>query len=240
MEQPKNIFNPNILFLDIETVSAQPDFGSVPERLKPLWLNKAKYIFPEGHDLESGYFERAAIYAEFAKVIVIGLGFLYENEQKELCFKTKTIHGHNEREILIAFSELLHSKFKSKNLQLCAHNGKEFDFPFLCRRYIANQLPLPKVLNISGFKPWEVPHLDTMEMWRFGDKKAYTSLELLAATLDVPTSKGDIDGSKVNTAYYLEKNLDAIAEYCQRDVAVLAQIYQRLTGGTLPINQTVV
>jgi len=218
----------NILFLDIETVSGYASFSLLPERLKPLWEKKAKYVVPENTPLEDSYFDRAAIYSEFAKVIVIGIGFIYEDENKQLLLKTKALAGDNEKELLVEFKTMLDTKYKNKDQFLCAHNGKEFDFPFLCRRFLINDLAIPKILQLQDKKPWEIPHFDTMEMWRFGDKKAYTSLELLAAVLHVPTSKSDIDGSQVNSTYYKMGDLHRIAAYCKRDVATLANIYLRL------------
>ncbi len=223
----------NILFLDIETVSGFASFSLLPERLKPLWEKKAKYIVAENTPIEDSYFDKAAIYAEFAKVIVIGIGFIYEDENKQLFLKSKALAHDNEKDLLIEFKAFLDSKFKNKDQFLCAHNGKEFDFPFLCRRFLVNDIEIPKILQLRDKKPWEIPHFDTMEMWRFGDKKAYTSLELLAAVLNVPTSKSDIDGSQVNETYYKLGDLQRIAEYCKRDVATLANIYLRLNQ--LPI-----
>jgi predicted PolB exonuclease-like 3'-5' exonuclease len=116
-------------------------------------------------------------------------------------------------------------KFKGKTPYLCAHNGKEFDFPYICRRMLINQISIPEVLNIQDKKPWEVKHYDTLELWKFGDRKAYTSLELLAAVFDIETSKSDLDGSKVNEFYYLKNKLVQIALYCGKDVAVLVQVF---------------
>ena len=148
---------------------------------------------------------------------------------KEICFKTKCFFGHNEKEILSQFLELLSTPFFN-NINFCAHNGKEFDYPYLARRIIINKLILPKILDIGGLKPWEIMLCDTMDMWKFGDYKAYTSLDLLAACFDIPTSKNGIDGAKVNTFYHLKADLDSIAKYCERDVFVLAQIYCNIKG----------
>ena len=122
---------------------------------------------------------------------------------------------------------------QSKNLHLCAHNGKEFDFPYLCRRLLINGLPVPSHLQIAGKKPWEINHLDTMELWKFGDYKSHTSLNLLAAIFDLPTPKNDLDGSKVKDVYYQDKDLNRIAKYCENDVVTTAQILLRYKG--LPV-----
>jgi hypothetical protein len=226
----------NILF-DIETVSAYEKYEQLPERFKPLWANKSKYIAGEEVSPQDSFFEKAAIYAEFGKIIVIGVGFFYHDKKGTLCFKSKCIYGHDEKMILTEFSKLLQKNFNKNISRLCAHNGKEFDYPYLCRRFVINHLEIPKILQLADKKPWEVPHYDTLDMWKFGDKKAYTSLELLASVLDVSTSKDSLDGSKVNATYYLEKNIEKIAQYCAKDVVVTAQIFLRLTGNeTLPIH----
>lgn len=221
----------HLLFLDIETVGLTSSFSKLPERLKPLWEHKSKFINKTDlQNPEVTFEEKAAIYAEFGKVVVIGLGYIYENEKKELSLKVKSLAGDDEKQLLAEFCELITNKFGQQNLQLVAHNGLEFDFPYLCRRLIINKLQIPKVLQVQGKKPWEISHIDTLELWKFGDRKSYSSLELLASCLDVPTSKTDLDGSKVNAAYYKENSLQKIATYCSKDVVVLTQIYLRLMG----------
>lgn len=216
----------NILFLDIETVGQFYDYASLDERLKTQWARKASFLKKdEGQTDESLYLDRAGIYAEFGKVIVIGLAFFHESNG-ELTLRTKTLSSDNELELLHEFKSVL-SKM-SPDLKLCAHNGKEFDFPYLSRRMLINGISLPDALNLSGKKPWEVNHLDTMEMWKFGDWKHYTSLDLLAAIFGITSSKTDMDGSMVNSTYHQEKNLQKIAEYCIRDVVVTTQLYAKL------------
>ncbi len=226
-----HIFNEleNILFLDIETASLEKDFSELADRLQAEWLKKENHIKPREVEIEPGslFFQRAGIYAEFGKVLCIGVGyfhFLEENSKIE--FRTKSFCEENEYDTLEGFVELLNRK----PWVLCAHNGKEFDFPYLSRRILVNRLPLPEPLQIAGKKPWEVRHLDTLELWKFGDYKHYTRLELLAALFDIPTSKENIDGSQVNDAYYIDGNLQAIREYCLRDVWVTAQVYLAFLG----------
>lgn len=229
----------NLLFIDIETVSAVKTFEELSPRLKKLWIHKASFLKNDlGVSAEELYFERAAIYAEFGKIIVIGVGFFYWDEQDNLCLKTKTIVGETEFELLNSFKKLLNDRFTKKDLALCAHNGKEFDFPYLCRRMLVNGIELPKALDFSGKKPWEVPHLDTLEMWKFGDKKQYTSLEMLSALFEIESSKIEMAGNEVNTVYYIDNNLNKIREYCLEDVIALAQIFLKLKGIFLekPIN----
>ena len=175
------------------------------------------------------YTEKTAIYAEFGKIICIGLGF-FAQEEGSLVFKTRVLSHSNESELQQEFAALL-GKLGQKNWRLCAHNGKEFDFPYLCRRMLINRIPLPGLLQVMGRKPWEIPHLlDTMEMWKLGDYKAFTSLDLMAACLEVPGSKDDINGSQVGHVYHADKDIERIARYCQKDVATMAMVFMRLSG----------
>jgi 3'-5' exonuclease len=219
----------NILFLDIETASLEKDFSDLPDRLQAEWIKKEKHIKIGEEEINAGslFFSRAGIYAEFGKVLCVGVGYFHFLEESgKLEFRIKSFSEESEHDTLAGFVELL----EKKPWVLCAHNGKEFDFPYLSRRILINRLPLPEPLQIAGRKPWEVRHLDTLELWKFGDYKHYTRLELLAAIFDIPTSKEGIDGSQVNDAYYHEKALDKIREYCLRDVFVTAQIYLAFQG----------
>jgi hypothetical protein len=221
----------NILFLDIETAAQKATYDEIPERLQTLWDKKAAYLKNDA-ELSSAnmYTDRAAIYSEFGQVICIGIGGLYMNEKKELSLKTKVLSANTEKELLEEFATILDRHKAKSSLQLCAHNGKEFDFPYLSRRMLINGLKLPDALDLGGKKPWEVNHIDTMELWKFGDYKKFTSLDLLAAVFDIPSSKSDISGADVNRVYHQENDLKKIKEYCGRDVSVLAQLYLRMRG----------
>ncbi|MDI9339242.1 MAG: 3'-5' exonuclease [Sediminibacterium sp.] len=212
----------NILFIDIETVPLVYTYKDLSVSQKSLW--DAKWTYRPDADPEQHY-KKAGIYAEFAKVICIGLGF-YDGKT----FRIKALSADKEEDILQSFHTLVSKHFNTKSHLLCAHNGKEFDFPFLCRRFIINNIPLPKILQIQGFKPWDVKHLDTLELWKFGDLKNYTSLNLLASILHIPSPKEELDGSQVSRVYYEEKNPDKIISYCLKDVVTLARVYQRLMG----------
>jgi 3'-5' exonuclease len=217
----------NILFLDIETVSCLSGYHLMDPRLQLLWDKKAALINKdEGYTSEELYLRKAAIYAEFGKVVAIAVGYI-RNDGNNPQLRVKAFSSDNEADILVSFKELV-NKFDKDKLVLCAHNGKEFDFPYLCRRMVLNAIPLPAILDISGKKPWEVQHYDTLEMWKFGDKKSYTSLDLLAAIFDINSSKDDIDGSMVNHVYYEDKDLPRIAKYCMQDVVVTAQLFLKL------------
>lgn len=223
----------NILFLDIETVSQYSTFGELPEDWKPLWTKKAEVLLRNREEatVESIY-DRAGIYAEFGKVICISCGVLSgQGDNKKLILKS--FFGEDEKQLLSNFCDMLSKWTMEGNKFLCAHNGKEFDFPYLCRRMIINDVCMPSILGISGKKPWEINHLDTMELWKFGDYKNFTSLNLLAHVLGVPTPKDDIDGSMVGQVYWGEKNLQRIVHYCQKDVITVAQVYLRLNREAL-------
>jgi len=223
----------NILFLDIETVPQFPEYSSLPEDWKQLWDTKSVSLikYHEGQTNETLY-PRAGIYAEFGKIVCISCGVLLGNGgQRKIIIKS--LAGDDEKIILQQFIDMLNKWVVGEPKFLCAHNGKEFDFPYLCRRMIINGLPVPAMLNISGKKPWEVNHLDTMELWKFGDFKSFTSLNLLAHTLGITTPKDDIDGSMVWEVYWKEKNLQRIITYCQKDVVTVAQIFLRMNGELL-------
>ncbi len=223
----------DILFLDIETVGCADLYSKLSERLKIQWGRKASFFKrEEGQTDEDLFHERAGIYAEFGKIVVIAVGLYTENEKGELGLRTKYYTDHDEKKLLSDFRSMLEKMGPAT--RLCAHNGKEFDFPYMCRRMLVNDLPLPTVLNTAGKKPWEVNHLDTMEMWKFGDFKHYTSLDLLLAIFNIPSSKGVMDGSMVSKVYYQEGDLNKIAEYCVGDVVAIAQLYLKMKGmGTI-------
>lgn len=224
----------NLLFIDIETVATHATFEEVPERLRHQWKRKAAHLRNDESQTDADlYFRRAGIYAEFGRVIVIGLGFLHLDESQQLCLKVRSMASADEETLLREFATLIETKYRPDLLTLCAHNGREFDYPYLCRRMLVNGIVLPKALQLSDRKPWQVNHLDTLEMWKFGDKKNYTSLELLAALFDIPSSKNDLSGDQVNGVFHRENNLARIQEYCVEDVVVLAQLFLRYQGRAL-------
>lgn len=223
------------LFLDIETVSSKATFSELPEVLQDLWKYKAAQLMkPAGEEItdeeaQTAYEDRAAIYAEFGKIICISVGAVHRDKDGKLKVRLKSFASDDEVEVLTAFSQLLQQYYHDPNKQyLCGHNIKEFDVPYICRRMVVNSLPLPKLLDLTGRKPWETKHLlDTLELWKFGDRKAYTSLKLLAAVLDFPSPKDDIDGSQVGRVYWKENGLERIAHYCEKDVLATVQLFRR-------------
>lgn len=219
-----------ILFLDIETVPEKATFDELSETEKELFAAKTQYQRTEDQSPAS-FYERAGIWAEFGKIVCISVGFfnLMSNQRE---FRIKSFYGQEE-ELLMAFKILLENHFSQAAHLLCAHNGKEFDFPYIARRMIIKGINLPVKLDLFNKKPWEVPHLDTLHLWRFGDYKHYISLFLMAHVLGIPTPKDDIDGSQVARVYYEEKNIDRIITYCEKDVITIAQIVLRLRNETL-------
>ncbi len=217
----------NILFLDLETVPEKAAYGELSEEVRELWELKTKYQRKEEISGED-FYERAGIWAEFGKIICISVGF-FQGEGSGRRFRLRSFYG-DEETILREFSELLNAHYRSPRKLLCAHNGKEFDFPYLARRILIHGLPLPDKLNLFGKKPWEVPHLDTMELWKFGDFKHYTSLRLLAHILGVPSPKADLDGGKVRSVYYEDGDLNRIVRYCELDMVTTARIFLRMRG----------
>ena len=219
----------HILVIDIETVGIVSDFSKLEPRLKSEWERKSVFLKnDENLSPEELFNTRAGIYSEFGKVVCIGVGYFNKNEKNELNLRVKAIYGDDENQLLSEFRDLVENKFDPQKTFLCAHNGKEFDFPYLCRRMLINGIPLPSILDISSKKPWEVNHIDTMDLWKFGDRKSYTSLELLAAIFGIESSKNDIDGSQVNHVYYENKDLEKIKDYCLQDVIVTANLYLKL------------
>ena len=217
----------NILFLDIETVPEVQYYSDLEKSKQDLWEQKSLYQRKDEFTAED-FYPRAGIWAEFGKIICISVGyFTFQGDVR--MFRTTSFYGE-EIKILKDFKTLLISHFSQAKHLLCAHNGKEFDFPFIARRMIINKIELPYKLNLFGKKPWEVPHLDTLELWKFGDYKTYTSLKLLTNVLGIPSPKDDIDGSEVYRVYYEENDIDRIITYCEKDTIAVAQIFLRLRG----------
>ena len=211
----------NILFLDIETVPQHPSYEDVSdERIRILWDHKADRLKKSEEDTSKSLYPRAGIYAEFGKVVCISVGFFNGG-----VLRITSFYGHDEAKLLREFAAMLNRHFYGNEHLLCAHNGKEFDFPYMARRMLINGIELPDLLDIAGKKPWEIKHLDTMELWKFGDYKNYTSLDLLTAVFGIPSPKDDINGADVWRVYWQDDDLERIKTYCQKDVVSLAQLF---------------
>lgn len=218
----------NLLFIDVETIPQFPGYDKMPENLKKLWNKKAEFLAKED-ETPADIFQRSGIYAEFGKIICISVGHLHKSGDKEM-IRIKSFAGEHEKTVLEDFRQMLIKYGKVRDFSLCAHNGKEFDFPYIARRMLVNEIELPPVLDIAGKKPWEIRHVDTMELWKFGDYKNYTSLELLTTVFNIPTPKDDIDGSMVADVYWKEKNLQRIVNYCEKDVISIIQLVLKFKG----------
>ena len=226
----KRIKLENVLFLDIETVPLYANFSELDDTSKLLWSQKTEYQRKDEFSPEE-FYDRAGIWAEFGKIVCISVGyFVFKGGIRN--FRITTFHGE-EDSILKEFKILLETHYNKPYHLLCAHNGKEFDFPYIARRMIIHKIDIPFKLNLFGKKPWEVPHLDTLELWKFGDYKTYTSLKLMTHVLGIPSPKNDIDGSEVCNVYYKEKNIDRIISYCEKDTMAVAQIILRLRNEEL-------
>ena len=227
----------NILFLDIETVPEEENFNSLDAEMHSLWDNKTHYQ-PKDDFTPEDFYDRAGIWAEFGKIICISVGyFTIKGDIRN--FRVTSFFG-DEKKILRDFNNLINNHFHQPQHLLCGHNAKEFDIPFIARRMIINQIAIPDKLNLFGKKPWEIPHLDTLELWKFGDYKHFTSLKLLTKILGVPSPKGDIDGSQVAHVFYVEKDIDRIVTYCEKDTIAVAQIFLRLRREDLLIDDEII
>ena len=227
----------NILFLDIETVSEQKHFGLLDEETQELFAMKTSYQRKDEFTPEE-FYDRAGIWAEFGKIVCLSAGyFTFRGDIRH--FRVTSFCGE-EAKILHDFSNLLNNHFSQPQHIMCGHNAKEFDFPFIARRMIINNIAIPPKLNLFGKKPWEVPHLDTMELWKFGDYKSFTSLKLLTKILGIPSPKGDIDGSQVGVVYHIENDIDRIVTYCEKDVIAVAQVLLRFRREDLLVEDEII
>lgn len=228
----ENLAMEKVLFLDIETVPQTYEFIDVDEKTKDLFEAKTRFMKKEDNSYEDIYNDRAGIYAEFGKIVCISVGFVTSSPTGNQ-IRVKSFANDDEHRLLIQFKQLLEDHYNTKFHVLCGHNAKEFDFPYICRRMLINGIKLPAILDIAGKKPWEIGHLDTMELWKFGDFKAYTSLSLLCHVFNIPTPKDDISGADVARVYYEEKDLERIKVYCEKDVIALIQLLLKMMGEPL-------
>lgn len=232
----EQVIKENVLFLDIETVPQYAEYEEVPEHLRKLWDVKASRLASGQEETPDSLYERAGIYAEFGKIICISAGFINGDT-----LRIKSFSGKDEAGLLNQFAGLLNNRYSKPEFLLCAHNGKEFDFPYIARRMLINGIRIPAILDIAGRKPWEVRHLDTMELWKFGDYKSYTSLALLTAIFNIPTPKDDIDGSQVGNVFWKDDDLGRIVEYCQKDVVAIVQLFLKYRGeNTIPAEKILI
>lgn len=229
----ENLNIEEILFIDIETVPLAQEYGELTEKWRELWANKMQYNINNGEPVEQLY-ERAGIYAEFGKIICISAGYVTQ-KQGEFYFRVKSFYDDDEKKLISNFFNALQKFSRAGKRRLCAHNGQEFDFPYIARRALVHNLRLPKILDIAGAKPWEVKDqlIDTLQLWKFGDYKHYTSLSLLCELFNIPTPKDDIDGSQVANIYWEENDIDRIIKYCEKDTLAVANLLLKYKGNKI-------
>ena len=229
----------DLVFLDIETAPQFSEHVQLSNAMKELWASKHSFLKSENENAEEGYLKRAGVYAEFAKIICISIGyFRTDKETKKRTFRVKSFYGDDEKILLEEFVSLLNKNFDPERFHFCGHNIREFDIPFICRRLLIHHLKFPQMLDVSGKRPWEMYDVDTLQLWKFGDYKNYTSLKLLAEVLGIPTPKEDIEGKDVCRVYWKEKGLQRIMEYCQRDVVTVARLLLRFKGDAEPLTDS--
>jgi predicted PolB exonuclease-like 3'-5' exonuclease len=235
----QNIQLNNLLIIDIETVSEKNIFENLDEHWQQLWEEKVKKTLPENTTVGELYEQRAGVMAEFSKIVCISIGYFKKEVGWQL--RIKSFHGHDEKELLQNFIDTINQMAAvNKNWSFTGHNIKEFDIPFLCRRMLINNLSIPTYLDFQNMKPWETNIVDTFQYWRFGDYKNFTSLNLLAVSLGIPSPKDDIDGSMVGKVYWQEKDINRIATYCQKDVVTVANIILRFKNMPLLAEEQVI
>ncbi len=225
----------NVLFLDVETVSGTHRFEDLREELQYLWRLKTAQLLKipideiETEELKTFYQDRAAIYSEFGKIVCISVGLIINEEKGAMRVRLKSFYGFDEKKLLEEFAELIEQYFNDVNKHfVCGHNLREFDIPYICRRMVVQGIKLPALLQLHGKKPWETKYLlDTMDLWKFGDYKHYSSLKLLTAIFGIPTPKDDIDGSEVGRVFWEDKDIERIAIYCEKDVIAVIQIMMK-------------
>ncbi len=228
-----NLTIEEVLFIDIETAPLVPDFNELSENWQKLWEHKMKFQIKEDETAENLY-ERAGIYAEFGKIICISAGYVFQ-KKGETFYRVKSFHDDDEKKLIGNFFNALEKFAHAGKQKLCAHNGQEFDFPYIARRALVNGLKLPRILDIAGAKPWELKEvlIDTLQLWKFGDYKHYTSLSLLCELFQIPTPKDDIDGSQVAHVYWVENDIDRIIKYCEKDTLAVANLLLRYKGSKI-------
>lgn len=222
----KHIDISQFLFLDIETVPSVYKFSDLESTFQEMWISKTRYIQQREEKSAEEVYEKAGIYAEFGKIVCISTAFVHA-VGKVHTLRVKSFYNHDEKKLLKDFALMLNQYYHRDDKFLCGHNVKEFDAPYMARRMLINGIELPKMLNTPGKKPWEVNHVDTMELWKFGDFKNFTSLNLLASVFGIPTPKDDISGADVARVYWEENDLERIKTYCEKDTVTVAQLMHK-------------
>ena len=229
-----NIPLEKLLFIDIETVGVQPDWESLEKSNLELsfvfenyfdWFQKR---FPEDADKPVGqmFVNRAALVPEFARIACVSVAFVTDKGET----KMQSFSNENEKDLLQDVQKLLR-RVGELGFFLCGHNVKGFDIPMLAKRMIINGLLPPKILPGHETKPWDIKALDTKELWQYGGYGTIASLELMCVSMGVESSKNmEITGNKVHEAYWVNKDIKGIVEYCEKDVLVLIDVIKKITS----------
>lgn len=227
-----------IVFFDLETASEYESLDQLAlnkPKMAELWSKRCEYLrsrFEENKDMtdEQLYEAKAALTPEFARIVCATFGRVtFIGEDPNVIIKSYC--SEHEDEVLDGIQKVF-DKFAS--LKFSGHNIKRFDIPMMCKRLLIHGRSLPKGLQIQNLKPWEMPFIDTSEVWSFGAwQEGFVSLELLVTAIGLETPKGDIKGEDVSRVFWQDGDTHRIAEYCQRDVFAGIQALLKLSG--LPV-----
>lgn len=225
-----------ILYFDIETACCYPDLPTLESenpRLYSLWKKRDLYYraaHPEMKDKspDDVFKSKAGLEPEFSKIVCISFGSFDDNLEPRLV--SFFVSEDDELEVLKK-SHKVFTNASVKNWKLCGHNIRGFDIPFICRKMVYNKIKLPPNLEIWNKKPWELNFLDTSEIFSFGSwtHQKYLSLDLLSCSLGIDSPKELMDGSLVNSTFWIEKDYDKIARYCEMDVSTVMRIIKSLS-----------
>ena len=221
-----------LLFVDIETVGVDEDLDSLHHtnpKLSKVWEETGwdyfKRKYSEDSELSSNqmFVKRAALLPEFGKIVCISVGFIVPSGETKL----DSFYG-DEKNILISTSELL-NRVDKLGFVICGHNVKNFDLPYIAKRMLINNIPVPKILPNYTIKPWESRVLDTKEVWGFNSFGGLSSLNLVCTSLGLETSKeGEVNGSNMHKYYYDSNNIEKIKNYCEEDVKCTINLVKKL------------
>ena len=220
------------LFLDIETVGCESDWENFKKNKKELSFqfehiqDNLRKRFPEEADtpIDQLFVNRAALVPEFLKIVCVSVAFVTEKGET----KMQSFSNPDEKVLLQEVQKLLY-RVGELGFFLCGHNVKGFDIPTLAKRMMMYGLEPPKLLPSYDTKPWEVKAIDTKDIWQYGGYGQFASLELMCVCMGVESSKNtEVTGNRVHEAYWIDKNIEGIVKYCEKDVVVLIELIKKL------------
>tara|TARA_B100000963_G_scaffold334854_1_gene328423 strand:- start:3596 stop:4315 length:720 start_codon:yes stop_codon:yes gene_type:complete len=222
-----------MIFFDVETATTFKDHSELSDRMKKLWSKRCEWLRSNYEDNEGKtdselYSYKGALHPEFNKVLCVSFGRVEIDSTGEVTSNVHTCSGHDEKEVLHNTLKVF-EKFHASGFKFVGHNIKGFDIPVILKRSVINGLSIPSFLHLHNLKPWEMPFIDTSDVWNFGAwGGTRVSLDLMSASLNVPTPKDNMDGSMVSDAYWLEDRLEDIVKYCEKDVIATANVVLKL------------